>query len=104
MNDDAPEDGDAPSYRTRKRTRRAKRRRALRVPVDEVPRRSLGDEILDSSPGIDLSQVEQAPRGRTTTLLDELAPVHSDSSDALELDEDDLRSTPDIESRRPTSR
>lgn len=96
MNDDAPEDGDAPSYRARKRTRRAKRRRALRVPVDEVPRRSLGDEILDSSPGIDLSQVEQA-RGRTTTLLDELPPAHGDAADALELSDADLRSTPDIE-------
>ena len=44
-NDDPPpEDGKVESFRTRRRTRRGKRR-SLRVPVDEVPRRSAADEV-----------------------------------------------------------
>ena len=57
-NDDSPEDGEVKSFRTRRRTRRGKRR-SLRVPVDEVPRRSAADEVAAIAD--ETAETEDAP-------------------------------------------
>ena len=50
MSDDTKDQEVSTSPRQRRRTRRAKHRRGLRVPIDDVPRRSIADDSLPPPP------------------------------------------------------
>ena len=78
MSDDTKDSEVGTSVRQRRRTRRAKRRRALRVPVDDVPRRSIADDGVVPAPVLTESMMAPAGPRHEVVELDEAADEPTD--------------------------